>query len=447
MYVKNQNFFVLGVSKSGFAAASHILKSGGRCRFYEELQSEKIDRATKELESLGGTRVTEETLDDALKDSDVMVISPGVPINHAAAVKAKAMGKRIIGEAEYAFEAISPVIVGVTGTNGKTTTVSMIKAILDAAGVKSELVGNVGVPVSATISSAEKGEIFVTELSSFQLESVSELKPHVSCVLNVAPDHLERHYTMENYVFLKKRIFKNQKESEYAVLNYDDAVVRGFFPEIKAKVAWVSVEQKTDGAYALDGRLFYKEEQIVRADELPFSGMHNVYDALFAIATAKLLGIDGAVIAEALRTFRGVPHRVELVAEIDGVRYYDDSKATNTASAVSAVRTMTRPTVLILGGSEKGEKYDALFSEIKNSLVVHTVITGASRFNMSEAAVKAGVPRFTVTENFASAVEVAAAVAGDGENVLLSPACASFDEFGNFEERGDAFKKIVESFA
>ena len=175
--------------------------------------------------------------------------------------------------------------------------------------------------------------------------------------------------------------------------------------------------------------------------------MHNVYDALFAIATAKLLGIDGAVIAEALRTFRGVPHRVELVAEIDGVRYYDDSKATNTASAVSAVRTMTRPTVLILGGSEKGEKYDALFSEIKNSLVVHTVITGASRFNMSEAAVKAGVPRFTVTENFASAVEVAAAVAGDGENVLLSPSCASFDEFGNFEERGDAFKKIVESFA
>lgn len=447
MYIKEQTFFVLGVSKSGFAAAEYILKKGGKCYFYEELKSDKILASEKTLAEHGATEVTKDTLDAALEASDTLIISPGVPINHAVAVKAKALGKRITGELEFGFEAVAPVIVAITGTNGKTTTASLLKAVFDAAKIKSALVGNVGVPVSSVIGDADAESVFVTEVSSFQLESVKAFKPHVSCVLNVSPDHLERHYTMENYIFLKKRIFKNQTESEYAVLNFDDPTVRSFYTEIKAKTLWVSVKERVDGAYYENGAFMFRGEIVAGEEALPLSGEHNIYDALFAIAAAKLFGVDNRTIARAFKDFRGVPHRTELVCEKNGVRFYDDSKATNTASCITAIKTMTRPTVLILGGSEKGEKYDELFNAIKNSEVKHTVITGAARFNMAEAAVKSGLTGFTVTDKFRAAAETAAALAKAGDNVLLSPACASFDEFSSYEERGNAFKKFTEELS
>lgn len=443
MYVKNQKFLVLGVSKSGYSAAKRILFCGGKCRFYEELKSDKIAAAASELLSLGAERVEEDCVDEAIEWCDALVISPGVPINHEVAIKAKSLKKRITGELEFAFEsAVSPVIA-VTGTNGKTTTVSLIGAMLDRAGIKNRLVGNIGVPVSSVIKNENGGTVYVTEVSSFQLESVSDFKPHVACVLNVSPDHLERHYTMENYVYLKKRLLKNQKESEYAVLNYDDETVKNFYSETKAKIIWVSLKQKVDGAYLENEKLYYKGEFVAEKSDVPISGEHNVYNALFAVAAARLLGAEIGDIAAGLKAFKGVAHRTQLIAEKNGVKFFDDSKSTNTASCLTAVRSMKTPTVLILGGSEKGEKYENLFAEIKNSLVVHTVITGASRFHMLEAANKVGFSDFTLTESFEFAVKIAAALANEGECVLLSPACASFDAFKNYEERGDAFSKIV----
>ncbi len=444
MYVKNQIFFVMGVSKSGFAVAKHILLNGGKCFIYEQLKSQRITKSIDELVSMGAINLKDEDVDATLSISDVLVISPGVPINHEVAVKAKKLGKRIIGELEYAYLQFTPPIVAVTGTNGKTTTVTIIDEIFKRQGLESHLVGNVGIPMSEKLGDVGKNGVMVAEVSSFQLESTNAFCPHVSCITNIAPDHLERHYSMENYVFLKKKIFKNQKESEYCVLNFDDSAVRGFYSEIKAKVVWVSLIEEVEGAYRKDGKLYYYGQMIIEEEKLKIRGEHNVYDVLFAIACACIMGVEADVISQVLQEFKGVKHRIEHICEKNGVTYYNDSKATNTASTISAIESMVKPTVLILGGSEKGEKYEQLFEKIKASPIRHVVLTGASRYKMLDCAGRVGYANLTVTANFNHAVKIAGMVAEQGDCVLLSPACASFDSFDGYEERGNAFKAVVE---
>ena len=443
MYVKNQKFLILGVSKSGLAAIKYLLGEHAVCYFYEEMTSEKITAAKQEITALGGVEITADRIDEILEVIDVLVISPGVPINHAVAVKAKSKGVRIIGELELGFIAFTPPFIAVTGTNGKTTTVSLIDAILKEAKIDGKLVGNVGVPITSEIAGADKDTVFIAEVSSFQLESVSAFCPHISCVLNISPDHLERHYTMENYVFLKKRIFANQRESEYCVLNFDDETVKGFYTEVKAKVLWVSIKEEVDGAYKKNGALYFKGEKILDVSELPIFGEHNEYNALFAIAAARLMGIDTETIVRAVKNFKGVPFRNQLVAERGGVKFVNDSKSTNTASAITAINACVEPVVLILGGSEKGESYDKLFECIKNSTVKHVVLTGSSRRNMLISADKAGYYDITMCPDFDCAVKVAALMAESGDKVLLSPACASFDAFSSYIERGERFNKIA----
>ena len=444
MFVKIQKFLILGASKSGRWATKYLLSKNATCYVYEELKSPKIDETIKELQELGANVVTRNQLETLLAEIDVVIISPGVPINHEIAVKAKAMGKRIIGELEFGFGQFTPPIIAVTGTNGKTTTVSLIDSILKKAGIKSELVGNVGVPITSKLCDIDRDTVCVAEVSSFQLESVNALCPHVACVLNIAPDHLERHYSMENYIYLKKRLLKNQRESEYSVLNFDDATVKSFFSETRGKVIWVSTKEKVDGAYRENGKLCFKGEYIVDENELRLKGMHNICDTLFAIATAKVLGVDNQSISTALKSFNGIRHRVEFVCEKHGVKYYNDSKATNTASTMVALDSVLEPTVLILGGSEKGESYKALFEKIKVSSVKHVILTGASRYNMLSVASDLGITDVTVTQDFFFAIKIAKLIAHGGDSVLLSPACASFDQFGSYEERGDAFIRAVE---
>ncbi|MBE5754984.1 MAG: UDP-N-acetylmuramoyl-L-alanine--D-glutamate ligase [Clostridiales bacterium] len=443
MYVKNQKFLIIGASKSGFAVAKYLVDNNAFCRVYEEMKSAKAIQAIDRLKTLGIENLAREQAETLIKEIDVLVLSPGVPINHELAVKAKQMGKRIMGEIEFAYDAMLPPIIAVTGTNGKTTTVTMIDEILERAGVKRELVGNVGVPITAKLNDIDRETVCVTEVSSFQLESINSFCPHISCVLNISPDHLERHYTMENYIYLKKRIFKNQKESEYCVLNFNDQTVKNFYTECKAKIIWVSIKGKVDGAYLDGGKLYYNNEYVLDAAELMLAGEHNVQNALFAIACAKLLGINTTEIASALKGFKGVKHRVEFVAEKYGVEYYNDSKATNTASTIVALDCMKKPTVLILGGSEKGEDYNLLFEKIKSSLVKRVIICGASRFSMLEAAKNNGVENLTLTDDFFVAIKIAKLVSCEGDAVLLSPACASYDCFNGFEDRGNAFINAV----
>ena len=444
MDIKSQTFLVVGISKSGFAVANYILLNGGKCLLYEELSSPKIDEAISKLVDMGGVRVDKENVDNALLDIDNLIISPGVPINHHVAVKAKSLKKRIIGELEFGFLQFSPTTVAITGTNGKTTTATLIDEILRTAGLNSLLVGNVGVPITSKVCDANKKSVCVAEVSSFQLESTDFFCPHVSCILNIKPDHLERHYTMENYVFLKKRILKNQRESEYAILNYDDELVKSFADELRAKVLYVSLKEKVDGAYRVGEELYYKNEFIINQNDLSLKGEHNVYNSLFAIAVAKLFKVKNQDIISALKNFKGVKHRMELIALKQGVEFYNDSKATNTASTISAIESIKKPTILILGGSEKGETYIELFDKIKQSLVKHVVLTGASRNKMLECADKVGFNKLSLTYDFTTAVKIAKLIADEGDCVLLSPACASFDNFSNFEERGEKFKEIVE---
>ena len=396
MYVKNQTFLVLGISKSGFSAANYILNNGGKCYIYEELSDSKITENINSLSGRGAINATE-NIDAVLQIIDALIISPGVPINHEIAVKAKRLGKRIIGEFMFGYLQCAPTFLAITGTNGKTTTVNLISDILKAADIKSQLVGNVGVPITGCITDTPKDDVYIAEVSSFQLESIDFFCPHVACVLNISPDHLERHYTMDNYVFLKKRIISNLTSSEFAVLNYDDETVREFAGETQAKIVWVSATQKIDGAYRKDGKLYYKNDYITEENELPVKGLHNIYNALFAVATAKILGVNNETVVSGLKNFRGVRHRIELIAEADGVKYYDDSKATNTASTISAIESMTTETVLILGGSEKGENYDKLFETIKLKNVKHVVLTGASKFNMLKSASECGFSDITIT--------------------------------------------------
>ena len=446
MYCITQSFLVLGVSKSGIAVAEYLKSKNATCYVYDDSTSDKTRENLEKLRDLGVKVVEKEDLDTIIDLIDILVISPGVPINHAVAVKCKNAGKRIMGELEFGFLRFNPPVVAITGTNGKTTTVSLLDAIFKKAGLSYRTVGNVGIPVTSTLNETDKDTLFIAEVSSFQLESVSAFDPHIACVLNIAPDHLERHYSMDNYIFLKKRIFKNQKSSEYTVLNYDDERVRSFSAQTGGKVVWVSLKTEVDGAYVKDDVIYFKGEPVVSVSDLALSGEHNVYNSAFAVAVAMLLKIGKEHIVSALSEFKGVKHRLEKVAEKDGVVFFNDSKATNTASCISALSNMDRPFTLILGGSEKGEKYDELFRKIAESKCKYVVLTGASRYEMQKCARNVGIEEFTLTDDFSTALSVAFKTARSGEAVLFSPACASFDRFSGYEERGNAFIKAVNDF-
>ncbi|MBO5714283.1 MAG: UDP-N-acetylmuramoyl-L-alanine--D-glutamate ligase [Clostridia bacterium] len=444
MLVKTQRFLILGVSKSGSAVADYLLDNNSICYLYEELKNPKVQANILRLREKGAFCVDENSIDQVLSQVNAVIISPGVAINHRIAVKAKSMGVKIIGELEFGFLNTMPTIVGVTGTNGKTTTVSLINAILSENKTKSVLVGNVGNPVTKEINNMDKNTVCVTEVSSFQLESVHNFCPHISCILNIAPDHLERHYTMENYVFLKKKILKNQTKTEYAVLNYDDQTVKEFVNDCNATVVFVSLKEKVNGACIQDDSIYFNDEFIINLQDLPLIGEHNIYNSMFAVSVAKLLGVDNQIIRNALISFKGVKHRIEAIKEIGGIKVYNDSKATNTASTISAIKTMKNPTVLILGGSEKGESYDELFKVISESLVKHVIITGASMFNMLDSARKFNYNKITLTEDFFHTIHISKIIAQNGDSILFSPACASFDKFSGYEERGEKFCQEVE---
>jgi len=319
MYLKTQKFLVMGVSKSGYAVTEHLVKNGADCAVYEDFLNEKTEKLLKQLLSMGVKKLEREQALNDLIDYDVLVLSPGVPINHEISVKAKRLGKRIIGEMEYGYLQFLPTVIAITGTNGKTTTSTLIYDVLKESNINAFLVGNVGVPITSKLGEVDKDSVCVTEISSFQLETAGSFCPHISCITNISPDHLERHYTMENYVYLKKRVFKNQRESEYTVLNYDDKIVRSFAEEVRAKIVWVSIEEKVDGAYLFEDALYFKDERIIDRSQLKVKGEHNVYNALFTIAVSKIMGVESFIISQSLSNFKGVKHRIELVLEKDGV--------------------------------------------------------------------------------------------------------------------------------
>lgn len=446
MLFSRQSFLVAGLSRSGVAAAEYLIGRGAKVFLYDDIEEGAVRENAAALVRKGALAVPKADLDECVKACDVLVLSPGIPVDHPLPVSFRKAGKRIIGETELGALAIRCPVVAVTGTNGKTTTVTMIESILQAAGKKAVACGNIGKPISSCIDLLGEEGVAVAEISSFQLETLYSLRPHVAVVLNVTEDHLNRHYNMENYIYLKERLLRNSNESEYAVLNYDDPVVRAFAEKTKARVVWFSLRERVEGGYLSDGALCFRGEKILSERELPLQGAHNLANALAAICACKLMGAENRAIHSALSQFRGVAHRLQKVGEVNGITFIDDSKATNVDSAIKAIGSVKGETVLLLGGKDKGYAYEPLFDAIKTSSVVHTVLYGENAFRILNAALKKGFASVTLCRPFDIAVRVAYLTAKRGQNVLLSPASASFDSFRNYEERGERFAELAASF-
>lgn len=445
MYFGNQKFLVAGMSKSGTAAADFLLRRGAVVYMYDDLADGAVKNAMLSLAEKGANIVAEGGLASAVEECDVLVLSPGIPIDHELPVAFRKKGKRIIGEAELGCLYLRASLVAVTGTNGKTTTVTMIDEILRTAGLSSCACGNIGLPISAKADELDYKDIAVAEISSFQLETLSSIRPHIAVVTNITEDHLNRHYNMENYIFLKSKLLRNMRESEFAVLNYDDVAVRGFAQNVRCPVRYFSVKERVKGAYLYEGALYFENEKIMDASELSLKGEHNVKNALAAICVCKLMGVESKTVGEALAKMKGVRHRIEIVAEKDGVVYIDDSKGTNVGATLTAIGCMQSDTVLLLGGKDKGYDYDVLFQKLKESRVIHAVLYGENRFKLLASAVKSGFMQVTLCAGFDLAVKIASMTAKPGDCVLLSPASSSFDQFAGYEERGDRFAELVAS--
>ena len=446
MYLKRQIFLVFGLSRSGKAAANYLLAQGASVYVHDEIESDRIAQTIAELEEKGAKRLSKEKLTAAPTFCDALVLSPGIPIDHPLAVSFKRSGKGVISECELAVRCMRLPMIAVTGTNGKTTTVSMLTDVLKAGGLSAVACGNIGMPILEALEN-ETGDIAVAEISSFQLETLSSHCPHIAVVLNLTEDHLNRHYSMENYIFLKQKLLKNLTETEFAVLNYDDLTVRAFAEKTKAKVLYFSLKEKVCGGYLEKGDLYFGKEKIMSVDEVSIGGMHNLQNALAAMVAAKIMGVSSADIASALSSFKGVNHRIQTVEEVSGITFINDSKGTNVDATLKAVFAMKMDTVLLLGGKDKGYHYDALFAELKKSCVTHAVLYGENRFTLLQCARAASFDNISLCAGFEMAVRLAIMQAKSGQAVLLSPASASFDAFANYEERGDKFVEIVRQFA
>ena len=444
MYFKGQKFFVAGMSVSGESSARFLLERGADVYIYDNVVSDKVREVMADLASLGARIVTADACDLAADACDILVLSPGIPIDNALPVNFRKRGKAIIGEEELAAMFLRATSIAVTGTNGKTTTVTMLNEVLKATGANSVACGNNGNPLVKEVEDLTFNDYAVIEISSFQLEPLSSLRPHIAVITNVTEDHLNRHYNMDNYVFLKSKIIRNLRESEFAVLNYDDPIVRGFTKNTKAQVLYFSMNTKVNGAYFENGSVYFNGEKYFDVTELSLNGLHNVYNALACVAAAGILGLDKKTVAQAVCAFKGVKHRIQVVREVNGVTYIDDSKGTNVDAALKAAQSMTKPTVILLGGKDKGDDYVPLFEGLSSSPVIHAVIYGENRFKMLSAAIKTGFVGFSLCSEFSAAVMLAQFIAKPDQNVLLSPASSSFDSFLNYEERGDAFKEIVD---
>ena len=442
---------IVGMARSGVAAAQLLCREGARVTVNDVKPREAFGDKLNILEELPVEYRMGEDGIDALKNKDVLVISPGVPIDAPIVLAARAAGIPVTGEMEMASTLLKGTLVAVTGTNGKTTTVSLLGTIFEAAGKVAHVCGNIGYPLSAAALESKYDHVVVAEVSSFQLETTKSFHPLSAAVLNVTEDHLNRHGTMEVYTGLKRHIFDAQDETNFAVLNGDDALCREMAPGLKGKVLFFSrLREVEQGAFVRDGKIMVRigpeEKTICNVEELRIPGPHNLENALAAAAIACSRGVPAPVIRHAMRTFPGVEHRIEFTRELDGVRYINDSKGTNVDSTIKAVQSMKAPTALILGGYDKHVSFDPLADVIAETpLIENCVLIGATADQIQEALKKKGYENIHRASSMEEAIAVCRGLSRPGGNVLLSPACASFDMFEDYEQRGRIFKEIVKS--
>ena len=445
--LKGKKVLVVGLGKSGLAAALFLRRRGAQVTVSDVRSA---DQLAKEIPALIEAGIMVEAGGHGLltfRRQDLIVVSPGVPLDTPELAQVKSFGLPAIGELELAARFLKGHTLAVTGSNGKTTTTTLLGEILEASGLPTLVGGNIGVPVISLIDQSTDESWSVLEVSSFQLESTVEFHPQIAVILNITPDHLDRHGSFENYSAAKERIFARQTAEDCLVLNADNTRAADAAHRSSAKVYWFSIEHSvTRGAFLEQGFVVYRgaenaaAEKIIPARAIPLKGTHNVENVLAAVCAARLAGVPADVIRRAIENFRAVEHRLEYVATRHGVEFYNDSKATNVDATAKAVAAFSGGIHLILGGKDKGSDYTELSELLRErASAVYTIGSAAAKI---ESHLR-GVVSIHSCETLDKAVHVAASAARPGEIVLLAPACSSFDQFENYEQRGRVFKQLV----
>lgn len=446
---KEKNVIVIGTGISGIAATDLLVQVGADVILYDGNQELQEERVREKLKNPQNVKIVIGILQDEIKNqADYVVISPGVPIDNPLVEELRSMGKKVLGEIELAYTIGRGKIAAITGTNGKTTTTALVGEILRTCYESVFVVGNIGIPYTGVALDIGKEAVVAAEISSFQLETIDRFCPKVSAILNITPDHLNRHYTMENYSNTKLQISKNQTENEVCVLNYEDPILREKADSIPARVFYFSSEHVLEeGIYLTkEGKIILVNEgsriEVCHIDELNLLGKHNYENVMAGVAIGYFMGVPMECIQKAIHTFVAVEHRIEYVAEKNGVKYYNDSKGTNPDAAIQGIRAMVSKTVLIGGGYDKGSEYDE-WIEAFDGKVKLLVLLGQTAEKIADTARAHGFRNIIMVSSLQEAVNVSAKHALPGEAVLLSPACASWGMFKNYEERGNMFKDYV----
>ena len=444
---------VAGTGKSGISATKLLVNHGVKVYLFDENKDRDIE-AIKE--KTGDSELVQIELgelgEDALSSSQLMVISPGIPVDAPFTDVVRNAGIPIWSEIELAYHYGKGKIAAITGTNGKTTTTALVGEIVKAHNAKTIVVGNIGIPYTELCDTTDDDSDTVAEISSFQLETVIDFHPNVSAILNLTPDHLNRHYTFENYGNVKFSITKNQTMDDVTVLNYDDEHTRAMGEKAKdhCHVVYFSrLEKPAGGVYVEDGDIILedgdKKINVLAIKDLKLMGAHNVENVLAAVGISYYMGVPVDVIRDVATSFKAVAHRIEYVDTVDGVAYYNDSKGTNPDAAIKGIQAMVAPTFLIGGGYDKGSEYDERI-EAFDGKVKWLVLIGQTAQKIADCAKRHGFNSIIFEENLQDAVAYCHENAVDGDAVLLSPACASWGQFDNYEQRGDMFKKYVRSY-
>lgn len=450
MEYNGKKALVCGMARSGIAAAKLLNRLGARVTLQDMKKREEISADVLALEGEGIVLYTGANPDEIACAQDLIVLSPGIPCDLPFIAAAENAGIEVISEVELAYRLTPCPITAITGTNGKTTTTTLTGEIMKTAYSGTAVVGNIGIPYSEEVERLTEKDWVVAEISSFQMEKAKEFHPHISAVLNITPDHLNRHKTMDVYIAMKERVFAKQTAEDFCILNHGDAACRKMADKTAAKVFFFdSSETLAEGIYldgdAIEVRWGAINETLIHVDELQILGVHNYENVMAAAAMGICAGIALDTIRTVLKGFAGVAHRIEYVATVDGVDYYNDSKGTNVDASIRAVLAMKKPIVLIGGGYDKGSSFDE-WTKLFPGRVKHLVLIGVTAPKVRASAEKFGFTAISDCETFEEAVDLCREKAEDGDCVLLSPACASWGMFDNYEQRGDMFKEQVRGY-
>ena len=447
MDIRDKKVLVIGLAVSGLQTVKALHGLGARVKVNDRKNEAELKEAISAIKGLNVDCVLGGHPTELADWPDFAVISPGIPMDIPMVQRIKESGREVISEVELAYRLTATPIVAITGTNGKTTTTALTGEIFRRSGRSTHVAGNIGTPLIDAAIFSQPSDILVAEISSFQLEGIRDFKPRAAAVLNITPDHLDRHKTFDNYKALKARVFENQGPDDFAVLNADEPAAASLADGCRARVLYFSRKRIMDtGAFVEKGYIIIKRgkssERICKASDLRILGDHNLENALAAAALAWSMEVPVKAIGDALKSFEGVEHRLEYVDTVNGVVYINDSKGTNPDASARAVKAMDRPIVLIAGGYDKGGDFDE-FVDGFDDKVKGVVLLGATAEKLKSSCRRVGLNNIYMVKNMREAVERAALMAEEGDTVLLSPACASWDMYKNFEERGKDFKEAV----